>query len=48
MHRSGLAFVALELGMPTTTLQLAVRCDPPATAAQLLACARDVATPHSP
>ncbi|PSD47994.1 LysR family transcriptional regulator [Stenotrophomonas maltophilia] len=48
MHRSGLAFVALELGMPTTTLQLAVRCDPPATAAQLLACARDVTTPHSP
>jgi DNA-binding transcriptional LysR family regulator len=48
MHRSGLAFVALELGMPTTTLQLAVRCKPPATAAQLLACARDVSTPHSP
>ena len=39
LHRPGLAFVALQLGMPTTTLQLAVRSQHPALAAALLRCA---------
>ncbi|WP_294987387.1 LysR family transcriptional regulator [uncultured Stenotrophomonas sp.] len=48
MHRSGLCFVALELGMPTTALQLVLRGDAPAVAAQLLACAQQAAAAHSP
>lgn len=39
LHRPGLAFVALQLGMPITALQLAVRCQPPVLAAALLHCA---------
>ncbi|PZS90560.1 LysR family transcriptional regulator [Stenotrophomonas maltophilia] len=48
MHRPGLCFVALELGMPLTALQLVVRGDPPAAAAQLLSCSKEAAQAHSP
>ncbi|HDS1531620.1 hypothetical protein [Stenotrophomonas maltophilia] len=48
MHRQGLCFVALELGMPITALQLVMRGDSPAAAAQLLACSRADVRTHSP
>lgn len=46
LHRPGLAFVALQLGMPTTTLQLAVRSQHPALAAALLRCAGGTGQPQ--
>lgn len=45
LHRPGLAFVALELGMPTTALQLAMCGQHPALAAALLRCACSSAQP---
>ncbi|HEL2979775.1 TPA: LysR family transcriptional regulator [Stenotrophomonas maltophilia] len=48
LHRPGLAFVPLQLGMPTTTLQLAMRHQHPALAAALLRCACDIAQQQVP
>lgn len=48
LHRPGLCFVALELGTPTTALQLALRIDHPMAAAKFLACAGDQAPANLP